>query len=228
MNDSLAFIHRRGSGINGGSGIVHCYKLSNEHWSEVQVLTVSDGNSGDHFGKSICLRDSIMALSALGDNTNANGSGAVYLFHYGSNGWTEADKLYPPDPQMNAYFGTFLGMSDNTIVVTSERHDFTFEDSGIAHVFSEVPVGIQNRFSSSSRVLVYPNPARNEFTLRIPEQFSGNLTVQICNAIGQIVLSDSRHSSKSFIYKEQLPNGLYFLTVSSENQSVSSKFVVNN
>lgn len=76
--------------------------------------------------------------------------------------------------------------------------------------------------SCQAQVSVYPNPA--DQSLRIEAQGISGLTV--CNMLGQVVLRQECQGSVAQVETSSLPDGLYMLTVQTEQGKVSRKFSV--
>jgi len=75
----------------------------------------------------------------------------------------------------------------------------------------------------------YPNPAYKEIVIDIKDRTSKSISVYIYNAKGNFVSFDTFHSNTSGIIKvnlEDLPSGIYFLKVNSDNTQESVKAVI--
>ncbi|PIX10304.1 MAG: hypothetical protein COZ75_02270 [Flavobacteriaceae bacterium CG_4_8_14_3_um_filter_34_10] len=66
--------------------------------------------------------------------------------------------------------------------------------------------------------ILYPNPASNKMFI------SGNdiKSVQIVDALGRVVLASTSYSAATGIYVENFKNGLYFVTVKGENNTIQT------
>jgi choice-of-anchor B domain-containing protein len=73
-------------------GRVYVFRPGTSGWRESQVLTASDAERSDGFGRAVSARDDAMLVGAprAGD-----GSGAAYLFLRGDEGWREAARVGP-------------------------------------------------------------------------------------------------------------------------------------
>ncbi len=61
----------------------------------------------------------------------------------------------------------------------------------------------------------WPNPARDNFNIRITSNNSDELVkVQVLNIMGQQVISDSFNSNQVYEFGNKLESGLYFVKVS--------------
>ena len=102
-----------------GSGKVYVYNKNGSAWEQSSdVLTASDGTSGDSFGSAVSL-DSGGTL-AIGAPGRTNEQGAVYIFAQssaGSTAFTEIVTLEPSDGESFDYFGASLSVSGTMLMV---------------------------------------------------------------------------------------------------------------
>ena len=67
-----------------------------------------------YFGYSVAISADTMAVGAYGD---ANGSGAVYVFHRTGTAWTQQAYLKASNADANDYFAASIALADDTLVV---------------------------------------------------------------------------------------------------------------
>ena len=78
------------------SGIAYVYHYDNfpiPGWQQSQILEATNGQSFDAFGTSVSISDTTIAIGAKEAN---GGLGAVYVYNYNSNLWSEVDIINPP------------------------------------------------------------------------------------------------------------------------------------
>ena len=118
---------------------VHVYKKDGEgKWLERSILTASDGTTGDNFGRSLYVDDSLLVVGAPG-------LGAAYLFERNEQGdWYETDKLIPSALQEEALFGganNYAGYRSKTIAKAGDRIAITSYSTklsnGSVHIFKK-------------------------------------------------------------------------------------------
>ncbi len=117
--------------------------------------------------------------------------------------------------------GTVTISGDTTkveIVVTAENG----ETSAYRVAITISTVGVPD-FESGS-VSIYPNPFASEFHINLGKYQSG-VTVKMTNALGKEVLIKTESSSEIRVGTEGLPSGLYFVTISKGDKSVTKKIV---
>lgn len=109
---------------------------------------------------------------------------------------------------------------------TSDRVTFTFK-------FNPMLTSVKNNKSLFASVSeVYPNPAVNKAQITINSKASANnANVTISNALGSIVSSKNMDLSIGkntvIIESENLNSGIYFATISSNNEKIVKKFTIN-
>lgn len=124
-------------------------------WSEVQMLTASDGVAFDAFGQAVAINDRFIAVGAPYESEDANGqntlsdAGSVYLFEYDmiSASWVQVAKLVAADREVQARFGVDVDLYQNRVVIGADRETYdTFNPasplSGAAYVFRENTPGV--------------------------------------------------------------------------------------
>ncbi|MGU3376631.1 T9SS-dependent M36 family metallopeptidase [Chryseobacterium sp. M5A1_1a] len=84
--------------------------------------------------------------------------------------------------------------------------------------------------STSKGISIYPNPVRNEFTIKTPSgmNLSGITTVSIYDFTGKLISSENINLNKqTTINASQLINGTYIVKVSSNSIDYSQKIIVS-
>jgi len=119
------------------AGVVYVYEREADGaWNEAARLMASDAETGDHFGRTVFMRDGRIVVGAPGMNT-------AYVFDQQDDGsWAETGKLQPADLAEGAEFGGAyaragsrtgnIAFAKDQIIVTSYNGD---THTGAAHVF---------------------------------------------------------------------------------------------
>jgi hypothetical protein len=84
----------------------------------------------------------------------------------------------------------------------------------------EVITSTINRLSESVRF--YPNPVKDIFVIETTENIE---TVRITNALGQVVKTLNNVNGTTTVNVERLPQGMYFVTFTSDNNSYTEQVV---
>ncbi|SFH93673.1 T9SS-dependent M36 family metallopeptidase [Halpernia frigidisoli] len=72
---------------------------------------------------------------------------------------------------------------------------------------------------------IYPNPAKNEFFIKVPTSQLGKLSVEVYDAAGRLVTSDKVSGSES-VSTAKLQNGVYIVKVKGLGVESSSKLII--
>lgn len=134
--------------------------------------------------------------------------------------------------------GTFFGFINENIVDTTSGISIavlTNQDSvnnsgllnlviGALHkVTLNMPATLVNEISTNESVKIFPNPACNELNIEVSNKFQIN-SIKILDNTGKMVLNKTGNDDK--IMLDQLPEGLYFITIENENQIINKKFLI--
>jgi hypothetical protein len=101
-------------------------------WMETQKLLASDGMGNDGFAM-VSLDGDTALIGAPGDN---NGIGSVYVFTRTGTTWTEQQKLSASDGQPDDYFGMYISLDGDTVLIGAGWDDDNGVDSGSAYIFT--------------------------------------------------------------------------------------------
>lgn len=116
-------------------GAAYVYLYQGGTWTYAAKLTASDATPEGYFGQSVAVQGNLIAIGAR--NADPDGAGAVYLFEGSRSGWTELQKLVPPDGMADDQFGFAVAIEGNTIAVGARRADLPgAQNAGAAYVYS--------------------------------------------------------------------------------------------
>ncbi len=120
-------------------------------------VDLSEGlDENDHFGTSVFLRDTVLAVGAYGDDSEIADTGAVYLFEksVGSN-WEQslkisnASELFIVPLEEGGMFGSAVSFSDEVLVVGGYLYDSGGTERGVVYLFENE---LQNTCSAQYRL----------------------------------------------------------------------------
>jgi hypothetical protein len=120
----------------------------------------------------------------------------------------------------------FLGLAYITVSATSECGEG--EVSATLPVTVDNTVGIGNPENHELGLVVYPNPGDGLFNIQISSEKPGMMKLKLNNVLGETIFSRSvqfNSSSNHQLNLEYLPDGIYFLVVEDNEQSVTKKLV---
>jgi len=107
-----------------------------DNWGQVQILTASDGASGDRLGESVGISGDTIVVGARGESDEGNDAGAAYIFERnqgGSDNWGQVQKLIASDGAEDDWFGVSVAISGDTIIVGAQGND---SNKGAAYIFN--------------------------------------------------------------------------------------------
>ncbi len=108
-------------------------------WGKVKKLVASDGTVGEAFGTSVAIHEDTLVAGARMDGVVWGVyPGAAYVFERNEGGpeaWGEAAKLVASDGENMDYFGWYVSVFADTIVVGAPYEEWNGRQSGAAYVF---------------------------------------------------------------------------------------------
>ena len=89
---------------------MHLFTKVDGEWRVTGELAPQTNDQNLHFGQDLAYANGILAVSASGDDTLADGAGAVLLFeNAGAGQWNEIAKLTASDGREHDFFGASIG-----------------------------------------------------------------------------------------------------------------------
>jgi hypothetical protein len=125
----------------GAEGTVYVFSYDQDQslWINTFVASAADGSPGNQFGAAVALDGDILAVGATGDGEQALDAGAVYIFRFDGDGWSQEDKLLASDGISGDQFGDPLALSGDRCVVGVPTRDVgAHSNVGVAYVFSDM------------------------------------------------------------------------------------------
>ncbi|WHI47877.1 FG-GAP repeat protein [Microbulbifer sp. VAAF005] len=124
--------------------------IDEEVFESIGYFKSGNTDAGDQFGWSVAVSDdgSVIAVGATGEDSNelsefnnaASGSGAVYIFDYGEDGWVYRDVLKASVVESGAAFGSAVSVSGdgNTLAVGAYKENGEDDNfsAGAVHIFT--------------------------------------------------------------------------------------------
>jgi hypothetical protein len=154
--------------------------------------------------------------------------------HYGSSMITDAFIDYGSETgaiiglyDNNLYYAYFLSGPPNNPELTEELAFLNGTPSdGTIYKFSKHVTGIKNTDQILNSVNLYPNPAHAEITLESENALNGAV-LTLLNSSGQQVRQIANIAGQKFNFnRDNLPDGLYFVRLTENNQVIFSNKIV--
>lgn len=185
---------------------------------------------GNNFAIVSCYQDGLYIYDiSQPNNINIVGSfdtypqGGLNVNNYGAGAYAGNWGAYPYLP--------------SGIIIANDMQNGTFILDAAAAFTTTVknpinPVGFDHIEMYNDKVRVYPNPAQNHLLFTVPNQLSSKELVAECYDINekkvQTVSVDQNVGNTQSIDTSNLPNGVYFLKLVSQNRVMSiSKFTIS-
>ena len=105
------------------------------------------------------------------------------------------------------------------------------ENYGFGHGDWIIPYGAPSYNNSLiGNISIYPNPTRNDIFIKVGSDISGEVTIRLSNASGQTVLLENYSGLSAGVHdikvgSENLPNGIYFMSIITSNNIHTLKFI---
>lgn len=128
-------------GASGGSGAAYIFDYAGGTWSQTDKLTANVAAANDYFGFSVSLSGERALIGAYGNDTNATGSGAAYIFDNNAGNWSQSEKLTAIDWQQGARFGWSVSLRGDRVLIGAYFDNQSGTSSGSVYVF-EKPASI--------------------------------------------------------------------------------------
>jgi hypothetical protein len=117
------------------SGAAYVFTRCGSAWMQSAYLTASNAQNSDRFGTSVAIDGDMIVVGAPEEDSAATGiggdqtsnaasqAGAAYVFRRGVTGWSQEAYLKASNAEMGDAFGSVVGVSGNTIVVSAVGED---------------------------------------------------------------------------------------------------------
>ena len=88
-----------------------------------------------------------------------------------------------------------------------------------------LPAAIGN-IATAEPIIIYPNPAENELNVDIPLSAGNDMTIRVCNTVGQYIeLPSIKNSRQITVNIASLPTGIYYLDYITPTSHQVTKFI---
>jgi parallel beta-helix repeat protein len=126
---------------------------------------------------------------------------------------------------------------------TVEIHNYSYKDKkplkglnyyrlkqvDVDGIFKYSPIVSVNfsNFSNTEKLRIIPNPVNNgNFSLILPEMENEFAKLDIFNATGQFIKSQSIYDSNTIVDVQSLPKGVYWLSINIDGKSLQEKLII--
>ena len=133
--DTVVIGSRLDDDLGNASGSAYVFVRNDTNWSQQDKILPSDGAAGDVFGLSVDLEGDTAVIGSVSSDRSGADAGAAYIFEREGTSWTQRFVLEADDASPGDFFGAYVGISGDTIVVGATGDDENSDDAGSAYIF---------------------------------------------------------------------------------------------
>ncbi len=170
------------------------------HWKSIQYDTIG-GTYFDFCASGICY-------------TGFPFSGSFPLIAPGTFGWAGA----------HFYTGSVPVTSTAKVTLTEGLSETGVTITFILHAANTT--GIENNHLSENLISVYPNPAKDNLTVKLDIKSTRETSISLYNVFGELVYSTTTKISLTDIPLKGIGEGLYFLNILTDKKKYVKKIIV--
>ena len=130
---------------------------------------------------------------------------------------------------LNGSYLAFVAVTDSAVhVVWEDNRTGDMEIYYKRNPTGNMPVGIGNDQTNDAGngISIYPNPASDLIHIALDNNLPGSETLSIRNILGEELLSRPVRNGETMIDVAGLQNGVYFIQVTADNKTGSSKKLI--
>ena len=193
-------------------------------------VTTQVGIAGDNI-ESIVI-DSAGKIVAVGSAYDSSGTSAIWsVLRYNDNG--SLDFSFDTDGIVMTDFGigsisqasSVAIQMDHKIVVAGGGADSSFNSFLAVARYNITSVGI-NEVENLPTISLYPNPSHGKFLIKVANNNSLLLKVEIFNSAGESVYLSTIGNPKTEIDLSEFPDGIYIANLSSETEVYFQRLLI--
>lgn len=229
LNDAgniLASGEHEANGSFNDTGRVRVFQYSSGNWTQIGN-SILGTEEDDRLGRQISIntQGDIISTIQVWDIQGLNNIGKVGSYKFDGATWQPRFQSIEGENSGDG-FGSYMSMSKdgNYLSIGAVNIGNNGNDTGTAYVYVNDQILDSNNFNQSNSIL-FPNPNDGNFNLNI-ENSNFPITVEIFNALGKSVYTNKFYTTPLEI-KRPLSEGLYFITLVNENETIKTfKFIV--
>lgn len=132
--------------VETGSGSAYIFYRNQggtNAWGQFKKITAGDPEEGDRFGVAVGIDGDYVVVGAHQPTEPTAGTGKAYVFYRnqgGTDNWGQVKKLTASDGAKNDFFGSWVAISGDTVVIGAQLHG----TSGAAYLFQRDHGGTNN------------------------------------------------------------------------------------
>jgi len=128
------------------------------------------------------------------------------------------------DRMYDSYYASHIGLiEENRFFPDNEIRVLNIVDFLATNCYS---TGISDGFVNKKEFNIYPNPASDVVNLNIVNGNNSDLTLNIYNVIGKLIISESLQKNQQQINTVDLSNGIYMVEIKSKGWTENQKLII--
>ena len=196
------------------------------------------GQHRDGFNMVYQLYDSSFVAIGNTRSFKSDGDYAGWIMKISNKGDSLWSRSFTRSPNKDEYFYDFKPTRDGGFIICGMSWPDTnqgpyFSDAWLVKVDSMGclipgcdPTGIIILTDNPTTILVYPNPFSSHTTIKIQSSVSGEIQLTLYNILGRTVRQIQNRSHEIVLQRDNLPSGMYFYNVNSEEGLLGNGKVV--
>ncbi len=97
--------------------------IFNTNLEQIQSIYPNEASIDDEFGSCLAVQNNFLAISASGDDTNGENTGAVYIYKKDGTQYDFVQKILAPDGMPNDNFGSSIKIQNGFLFVVADGDD---------------------------------------------------------------------------------------------------------
>ena len=187
------------------TGAAYVFTLAGGTWKQEAKLTIKSARKADQLGFGVATSGKVAVLGTKARDEGQRASGAAYAFVQTGGVWEEKNQVVPLIPIKDGFFGFWVAMSENTVVVSAHskpKGGPGLADGAAAFVYSSIedfgtpPFGVDSfglqvttlgKVKQTALLQNFPNPFNPETWF--PYYLANDVPVsfRIYNVRGQLI-----------------------------------------
>ena len=187
------------------TGAAYVFTLAGGTWKQEAKLTIKSARKADQLGFGVATSGKVAVLGTKARDEGQRASGAAYAFVLTGGVWEEKNQVVPLIPIKDGFFGFWVAMSENTVVVSAHskpKGGPGLADGAAAFVYSSIedfgtpPFGVDSfglqvttlgKVKQTALLQNFPNPFNPETWFPYYLANDVPVSIRIHNVRGQLI-----------------------------------------
>lgn len=202
-------------------GRTKIYKLELDEWIQIGNDILGD-ESFSRSGRSLSISPDgqVLVIGAVGNISGVPSPGLVRVYKFQESSWVQIGVDILGD-EVGDHFGDSVSLSSdaNTLAIGAQYSDVNGFESGYVRVY-ELNALLSKEQSKLSKIKLYPNPAKNHFTIQLPQGLDLD-RITIYSNLGEIIKSNDNN----IVNTVELSSGVYYVEITTNYGTETKKLI---